>query len=186
MQAQIVIYGELVWNIRWLSHSIIFWGQSWTSLDYWRIFEDSVRVEVLFGWTPDSRICDSAGPNGMSLSTRIESAPLLWASDASKNSMFINSSLNIYRYNSVRVFPCVPGECKHPCGKIRFSPLDVLSNLPTSQRCAYSVFRFMSNNKQVRFITHYRCYLCGFYIRIFIIPIRLNHHLNRPRITGRQ
>ena len=56
------------------------------------------KTGIIFGWTPDSRICDSAGPNGMSLSTRIESAPLLWASAASKNSMFINSSLNIYRY----------------------------------------------------------------------------------------
>ena len=124
--------------------------------------------------TPDGLICDLADPNGMSLSTRFESAPLLWASAASKNSIFINSSLNIYRYTSVRVFPCVPGECKHPCGKIRFSPLDVLSNLPTSQRYAYSVFRSMSNNKQVRFITHYWCYLCGFYIRIFIIPIEIS------------
>ena len=130
--------------------------------------------------TPDGLICDLADPNGMSLSTQIESVPLLWASAASKNSIFINNSLNIYQYTSVRVFPCVPSECKHPCGKTRFSPLGALSNLPTSQRCDIlcSVFSFLSypitNKFQVRFITHYWCYLCGFYIRIFIIPIEIS------------
>ena len=46
MRLKIEIYDELAWNIRWLNESVIFWDQSWTSLDYWRIFEDSVRVEV--------------------------------------------------------------------------------------------------------------------------------------------
>ena len=54
--------------------------------------------------------------------------PLLCASAASKNSIFINSNLNVYQYTSVRVFPCVPSECKHPCGKTRVSPLNVFSN----------------------------------------------------------
>ena len=46
MGPKIEIYDELAWNIRWLNESVIFWDQSWTSLDYWRIFEDSVRVQV--------------------------------------------------------------------------------------------------------------------------------------------
>ena len=46
MRLKIEIYDELAWNIRWLNESVIFWDQSWTSLDYWRIFEDSVRVQV--------------------------------------------------------------------------------------------------------------------------------------------
>ena len=46
MRLKIEIYDELAWNTRWVNESVIFWGQSWTSLDYWRIFEDSVRVQV--------------------------------------------------------------------------------------------------------------------------------------------
>ena len=46
MQAFILLLGVVAWKIRPVSDSIIFWGQSWTSLDYWRIFEDSIRVEV--------------------------------------------------------------------------------------------------------------------------------------------
>ena len=46
MGLKIEIYDELAWKSRWLNESVIFWDQSWTSLDYWRIFEDSVRVQV--------------------------------------------------------------------------------------------------------------------------------------------
>ena len=53
MRLKIEIYDELAWNIRWLNFSVTLWDQSWTSLDYWRIFEDPVRVEV------QSRFCHS-------------------------------------------------------------------------------------------------------------------------------
>ena len=46
MGPKIEIDDELAWNIRWLNFSVTLWDQSWTSLDYWRIVEDSVRVEV--------------------------------------------------------------------------------------------------------------------------------------------
>ena len=45
MHAQIVIYGELAWKIRWLNESVTFWDQSWISLDCRFVFNDSLRVE---------------------------------------------------------------------------------------------------------------------------------------------
>ena len=40
------VFGALVWKIWPVSDSIIFWGQSWRCLDYWRIFANSLRVEL--------------------------------------------------------------------------------------------------------------------------------------------
>ena len=45
MHAQIVIYGELAWKIRWLNESVTFWDQSWISLHCRFVFNDSLRVE---------------------------------------------------------------------------------------------------------------------------------------------
>ena len=45
MHAQIAIYGELAWKIRWLNESVTFWDQSWISLDSRFVFNDSLRVE---------------------------------------------------------------------------------------------------------------------------------------------
>ena len=41
-----LLFGVLAWKIRPVSDSIIFWGQSWRYLDYWRIFTNSLRVEL--------------------------------------------------------------------------------------------------------------------------------------------
>ena len=40
------VFGALAWKIWPVSDSIIFWGQSWRYLDYWRIFANSLRVEL--------------------------------------------------------------------------------------------------------------------------------------------
>ena len=40
------VFGALAWKIWPVSDSIIFWGQSWRCLDYWRIFANSLRVEL--------------------------------------------------------------------------------------------------------------------------------------------
>ena len=41
-----LLFGVLAWKIRPVSDSIIFWGQSWRYLDYWKIFTNSLRVEL--------------------------------------------------------------------------------------------------------------------------------------------
>ena len=58
----------------------------------------------------------------------------------------------------MRVFPCVPGERKHLRGKTRFFLNAGLITI-TTKRCAYFVFRFMSNNSQVRFIHNPHLYI---------------------------
>ena len=40
------VFGALAWKIWPVSDSIIFWDQSWRYLDYWRIFANSLRVEL--------------------------------------------------------------------------------------------------------------------------------------------
>ena len=45
MRLKIEIDDELAWNIRWLNESVIFWDQSWISLDSRFVFNDSLRVE---------------------------------------------------------------------------------------------------------------------------------------------
>ena len=59
----------------------------------------------------------------------------------------------------MRVFPCVPGERKHLRGKTRFF-LQCSSNNQLPQKgVTYFVFRFMSNNSQVRFIHNPHLYI---------------------------